>query len=276
MISDGSNRYVLKYVIYTYALFVLLLLTFGSIATVLLHGTPPVMRWLTAITAWTPTYVFLLMFKKLYPKRTVKDFYIEAFSEKLDIRLLIITTAMQVAIFVLSVCMVSVQRGVPVTGLLDFSFPTVISALFFTLIQGATGEETGWRGYLLPEVEKKHGVVKGSLIVGVIWAFWHAPVWFLGTEYSGTELFQYIVAFVICITFLGFITGIFYNRCKNLFVPIWIHYIFNFLGEMFAGSMLDLVNWYAVFYFIVALGLFFACKTYPDRIFKSRLDCGNS
>lgn len=99
---------------------------------------------------------------------------------------------------------------------------------------------------------------------------------FLGTKYSGTELIQYITAFVICITFLGFMIGICYHRCKNLFVPIWIHYIFNFLGEMFAGSMLDLVNWYAVFYFIAALGFFFACKTYPGRIFKSRFDCGNS
>ena len=29
-----------------------------------------------------------------------------------------------------------------------------------------------------------------------------------------------------------------------------------FLEEMFAGSMIDLVKWYAVFYFIVMLGFF--------------------
>lgn len=49
--SDRSKKYVLQYVINTYGLFVLLLLIFGGIATVLLHGTPLVMRWLTAITA---------------------------------------------------------------------------------------------------------------------------------------------------------------------------------------------------------------------------------
>lgn len=76
------------------------------------------------------------------------------------------------------------------------------SALFFTLIQGATGEETGWRGYLLPVVEEKYGVVKGSLIVSLIWAFWHAPIWFLGTGYSGMALLQYITAFVVCISSL--------------------------------------------------------------------------
>jgi membrane protease YdiL (CAAX protease family) len=252
--SLKTKMYVKQYVIYTYGLFLLLLLILGGIATELLHGTPLVMRWLTAITAWTPTYVFLLMFKKLYPNDTVRDFYKKAFSEKLNVRLIITTTVLQAIIFASSVFVVSVQRGVPTINLLDLSLPTVTSALFFTLIQGATGEETGWRGYLLPVVEEKYGVVKGSLIVSLIWAFWHAPIWFLGTEYSGMALLMYIMAFVVCISSLGFIIGICYHQCKNLFVPVWIHFIFNFLGEMFIGSMLDLIVCYAVLYFITALG----------------------
>ena len=251
-----SKNYILRYVIYTYGLFGILLLTLGGIATVLLHGTPLVMRWLTAITAWTPTYVLLLMFKKLYPNSTVKIFYKKAFDEKLNFRLLVTITIIQVIIFTSSVYMVSIQTGVTTIGLFNFSFPTVISALFFTLIQGSTGEESGWRGYLLPAIEKKSGVVKGSLVVSLIWSFWHAPIWFLGTGYSGIDLIKYIIVFVICITSLGFIMGICYHRCKNLFVPIWIHFLFNFLGETYIGSKADLVAWYAAFYFIIAFGFF--------------------
>ena len=123
---------MIQYVIYTYGSFGLLLLTLGGIATVLLHGTPLVMRWLTAITAWTPTFVFLLMFKKLYPNSTVKDFYKKVFNKKLNFRLLMTTALIQILIFISSVYMVSIQRGVSTASLLDFSFPTVISALFFT------------------------------------------------------------------------------------------------------------------------------------------------
>jgi membrane protease YdiL (CAAX protease family) len=256
MVSGKTKNYIIQYVICTYGLFVLLMVTLGGIATVLLHGTPLVMRWLIAITAWTPTYVFLIMFKKLYPNRTVKDFYKKAFSKKLNIRLLTITALIQILIFIASVFMVSIQKGVSTISLLDLSFPTVISALFFTLIQGALGEESGWRGYLLPAVEEKSGVVKGSLIVALIWSFWHAPIWFLGTGYSGATLVKYIIVFVICITSLGFIIGISYHHCKNLFVPIWIHFMLNFFGETFTGSRVDLVTWYAVFYFIAALGFF--------------------
>jgi membrane protease YdiL (CAAX protease family) len=205
------------------------------------------------------------MFKKLYPNSTVKLFYKEAFSKKLDIRLLVITTIIQITVFASSVYMVSIQRSVTAISLFDFSFSTIISALFFTLIQGATGEESGLRGYLLPAVEEKYGVVKGSLIVSLLWSFWHAPTWFLNTGYSGMDLLKYIVVFVICITSLGFIIGICYHRCKNLFVPIWIHFTFNFLGVMFKGSMIDLVSWYAAFYFIAAVGFFLWSKT--DNVF---------
>jgi uncharacterized protein len=251
---EKTKNYIIQYIIYTYGLFLLLMLTLGGIAIVLLHGTPLVMRWLIAITAWTPTYVFLLMFKKLYPNSNVKDFYKKAFSKKLDIRFLMTTALIQLFIFIASVYLVSIQKGVSTIGMLDFSFSNLLSALFITLIQGALGEETGWRGYLLPAIEGKFGVVKGSFIVGLIWSFWHAPIWFLGTGYSGLVLVKYIIVFVICITSVGFIIGISYHHCKNLFVPIWLHFMLNFFGETFTGSRVDLVTWYAVFYFITAFG----------------------
>jgi membrane protease YdiL (CAAX protease family) len=256
MESGKTKNYIIQYVICTFGLFVLLMFTLGGIATVLLHGTPLVMSWLMAITAWTPTCVFLIMFKKLYPNRTIKDFYKKAFSKKLNIRLLTITTFFQILIFIASVFMVSIQKGVSTISLLDLSFPTVISALFFTLIQGPLGEESGWRGYLLPAVQEKSGIVNGSLIVALIWSFWHTPIWFLGTGYSGPTLVKYIIVFVICITSLGFIIGISYHHCKNLFVPIWIHFMLNFFSVTFTGSRVDLVTWYAVFYFIAAVGFF--------------------
>jgi membrane protease YdiL (CAAX protease family) len=166
------------------------------------------------------------------------------------------TTFIQILIFIACIYMISIQKGVSPLSLLDLSHPTVLAAFFFTLIQGATGEETGWRGYLLPAVVEKSGIVKGSLIVSLIWSFWHTPIWFLGTGYSGTVLLKYIIVFVICITSLGFIISICYHHCKNLFIPIWIHFMINFFGETYTGSKVELVTWYAVFYLIMASGFF--------------------
>ncbi len=264
----------IKYVIYAYGLFALLLVVLGGIANLLLNGTPLVMKWLMAITAWTPTYVLLLMFPKLLPKSSIKNFYKEAFSARLNFRLLAVTTVLQVGVFSLSVYLAFIQRGVATVNPVNTSARFIYPTIFFTLIQGPMGEESGWRGYLLPKIVNRIGVVKGSLLTSVIWAFWHAPVWFLGTDYHGWELARYIVMFVICITSLGFVISICYLHCKNLLAPIWLHFLFNFMSTIYVGSMVNLVTWYAVLYTVVALGFFFwherSCKRQNSATANSR------
>jgi len=39
------------------------------------------------------------------------------------------------------------------------------------------GEEIGWRGYLVPEFAKTHSFLTTAAVTGLIWAFWHYPVY---------------------------------------------------------------------------------------------------
>ena len=47
----------------------------------------------------------------------------------------------------------------------------------------AFGEEYGWRGYLLPKLSMRFGPLVGSIVVGVVWGLWHAPVILAGHNY---------------------------------------------------------------------------------------------
>jgi membrane protease YdiL (CAAX protease family) len=55
----------------------------------------------------------------------------------------------------------------------------LLGSVVTSLVTGALGEELGWRGFLLPRLQQKHNALTSSLIVGVIWALWHLPLWLL-------------------------------------------------------------------------------------------------
>jgi len=41
------------------------------------------------------------------------------------------------------------------------------------------GEEIGWRGYALPRLAERLGLVRASLVLGMIWAAWHLPQFYI-------------------------------------------------------------------------------------------------
>lgn len=52
---------------------------------------------------------------------------------------------------------------------------------FFTF---GIGEETGWRGYALPALQKKFSALTATLILAVGWACWHIPAFIYRPLYS--------------------------------------------------------------------------------------------
>ncbi len=61
-------------------------------------------------------------------------------------------------------------------------FPVFIYVLFFSVL----GEETGWRGFALPRLQKKFSALTSSLIIGALWGFWHFPLFFIEGDFHQT------------------------------------------------------------------------------------------
>lgn len=69
----------------------------------------------------------------------------------------------------------------------------VVTSIFFAL-----GEEIGWRGFLVTELNKKFTFIKMCLINGLIWAFWHYPlIIFADYRTSTTPLWFNLLCFTL-------------------------------------------------------------------------------
>ncbi len=72
-----------------------------------------------------------------------------------------------------------------------------IPCLLFMIFLGGGQEELGWRGYVLPILENKFGIWIANIVLGVIWAFWHIPLWFItGTNQTYMNFEGFILLMV--------------------------------------------------------------------------------
>ena len=95
--------------------------------------------------------------------------------------------------------------------------PVAVIAVLSTL-----GEETGWRGFALPLLQRRYGALAAALLVTPIWALWHLPYFFTVSTYRGFPPVGYV----------GFVFGL---ACGSI-VLTWVY---NGTG----GSILACAVW---------------------------------
>jgi membrane protease YdiL (CAAX protease family) len=119
-----------------------------------------------------------------------------------------------------------------------------------TLMGGQAGEEIGWRGYALPHLSARFGLGPSSLLLGIIWACWHLPLFFLwGFDTFGQSFPLYalqVTAVSVAIAWL------YDNTRGSLLLTMLLHAAANNTKDIVPSAERDATNPWALSHSVVA------------------------
>jgi uncharacterized protein len=94
----------------------------------------------------------------------------------------------------------------------------------FGLIPGFF-EEVGWTGYAFPKMRVKHSALAASLLLGVLWGLWHAPVVdYLGAAAPhGVYWLPFFLAFIAVVTAMRVLIVWVYSNTSSVLLAQFMH-----------------------------------------------------
>ena len=123
-------------------------------------------------------------------------------------------------------------------------FPPSITLVLFIVLTAtlglvgktsrALGEEIGWRGFLVPELNKVVGFTGVSIISGLMWAAYHFPVLLFGDYNKGAPAWYSLTCFTLMVVADSFILAWLTLRSNSL----WPAAIFHGSHNLFIQSIL--------------------------------------
>jgi uncharacterized protein len=100
----------------------------------------------------------------------------------------------------------------------------VVAGPFMLFAGGPVFEEIGWRGFALPRLQRLHGPLVGSLLLGALWGLWHLPLFLIpswDTPHGSPLDIALFVIWAMAITIV--FTWIFNNTKGSVLLAILAH-----------------------------------------------------
>jgi len=163
------------------------------------------------------------------------------------------------AMFVLSAVIEKISGGSwPEIGRVQFELLPEMSfwggLIFITLTYGL-GEEAGWRGFALPQLQSRYTAMQASMVLSFGWAGWHLPMFFYKGNFLSMGLsgaFGWLVSLMFGTVFL---TWMYNAGSGSILMPAIWHGCFDLftassMGDGLAPMMMSIVLMVGVFWIV--------------------------
>jgi membrane protease YdiL (CAAX protease family) len=115
-------------------------------------------------------------------------------------------------------------------------YPVAVVVVFLV---GGGQEELGWRGFAQPALQGRLSAATASLIVGVVWALWHVPLFFVpGSPQGDLPFVPYVVAILASSVVLAWL----YNASGSVLVPMLYHGGINPIAAYFPTGGVEAIG----------------------------------
>lgn len=102
------------------------------------------------------------------------------------------------------------------------------------------GEEIGWRGYALPRLARILGPGGASVVLGLIWALWHLPLFFLPGSGSHGQSFPVYLLYVTSLSVV--MAWLYWKTSRSLLLVMIMHASVNNTVGLVPGALPDPVG----------------------------------
>lgn len=208
----------------------------------------------------TPTPFVAVLILSLFIERTgLKTMMRNIFRTEKKLKTVLITGA-----FCLMALIYALLYGAP-NGQPWYMF---IAGLVIMLPFVGIAEETGWRGLLQPELDKRIPYPFSVLVTAAIWCVWHFPIWI---DPTSNHYGDSMIGFAITIFIWSFAMAAIYKATKSVIACAFYHtfidsigavYDWNALFDAFPGNMS--ANIFRVIWLLSSVGLWL----YAEKITK--------
>jgi membrane protease YdiL (CAAX protease family) len=187
-----------------------------------------------AILSCGPTLAAIVVLSLTSGKRGLKALFHSMLKWRVGFRWWIVALLTPVAFSAIATGL-NVALGAPTPTADDFGrwtnvLPLALIILLVPVIGGAW-EEPGWRGYALPRLLRERSALAASLVLGVLWALWHVPVFLVGDQHW-SDLVLVVVVTV-------FLTWLFLNALQSVLIAMAFHAMNNSVSGEYFSQMFD-------------------------------------
>lgn len=164
---------------------------------------------------WSPTIASYLVLKKGNRVAGIREWLKNIFSVKQSVWFYLLVVFLWAVYFIPQILISGTEKTNPIYWMI----PLTPLMLF-----GGGLEEAGWRYILQPELDQRIGFVPSSLLVAVIWAGWHLPLFFIpGVNQYGTNF----GLFAMNLLALTFALGAIRKGSGSVFLCVLFHCLVN-------------------------------------------------